>query len=77
MYVHLHDYNAFQVELPDKIQDTQLNLNFRYIINYFLVLVCPIQYLSYTYTKKKSCNIWDALIQKLFISHTIPVTDLY
>lgn len=41
-----------EVGSPDKMQDTHLNVNFRYTENNFLVQVYRRQYLGYTYTKE-------------------------
>ena len=41
-----------EVGSPHKMQDTHLNVNFRYTENNFLVQVYPRRYLGYTYTKE-------------------------
>lgn len=56
------------------IQDTQLNLDFRYTPNAFLVQVCPLQCSQHTYTEKLSINRqavrWS---QRAFSPRRVPV----
>lgn len=37
------------------MQNTHLNLNFRYTVNHVLVCLCPVQYLGYTSSKTIIC----------------------